>query len=40
MEASLDKLFDKIPEDKKVEKIDKKGDYLESYYNLYHELVG
>ena len=40
MEAKLDKLFDKIPEDKKVEKIDKKDDYLESYYNLYHELVG
>jgi len=40
METNLNKLFDKIPGDKKVDKIDKEDDYLESYYNLYHELVG
>lgn len=36
----INKLFDAIPEDKKVDTIDKEDDYLESYYNLYHELVG
>jgi starch synthase len=40
LEENLDKLFDMIPEDKKVDKIVKEDDYLESYYNLYHELVG
>jgi starch synthase len=40
LEANLDKLFDKISEDKKVDKIVKEDDYLESYYNLYHELIG
>ena len=40
LETNLNKLFDKIPGDKKVDKIDKEDDYLESYYNLYHELVG
>ena len=40
LETNLDKLFNKIPGDKKVDKIDKEDDYLESYYNLYHELVG
>ncbi len=40
LEDSVSKLFDRIPEDKKVDTIDKEDDYLESYYNLYHELVG
>lgn len=35
----LEGLFKKIKE-KKVETIDKDGNYTESYYNLYNELVG
>jgi starch synthase len=34
------KLFKTIPGSKKIDIIDKKGDYLETYYNLYNELVG
>jgi starch synthase len=34
------KLFEKISVDKKVDTIASEDDYLESYYNLYHELVG
>ncbi len=33
-------LFKGIPNNKKVDIIDKEDDYLESYYNLYNELVG
>jgi len=40
LKDGVSKLFDRIPEDKKVDTIDKEDDYLESYYNLYHELVG
>ena len=40
LKDAVSKLFDRIPEDKKVDTIDKEDDYLESYYNLYHELVG
>jgi starch synthase len=34
------KLFEGIPGNKKIDTIDKEDDYLESYYNLYNELVG
>ena len=34
------KLFKTIPNNKKVDITDKKDDYLETYYNLYNELVG
>ncbi len=40
VDKSLDKLFEEIPDSIKVDTIAKKDDYLESYYNLYHELVG
>jgi starch synthase len=34
------KLFEGISGNKKIDTIDKEDDYLESYYNLYNELVG
>ena len=36
---SLLKLFDQF-EEKKIATIEKDTDYLESYYNLYHDLAG
>ncbi len=33
-------LFDEANKEKKIDVIEKKDDYTESYYNLYNELVG
>ncbi len=38
--TEFNKLFEKIPGNIKVDTIDKEDDFLESYYNLYNELVG
>lgn len=40
MSGSLKKLLQEIPDSKKVDIIDMEDDYLESYYNLYHDLAG
>lgn len=37
---SLNTLLSQIDEEKQFEMIDKDEDYLDSYYNLYNELVG
>ncbi|UXP33111.1 glycogen/starch synthase [Reichenbachiella agarivorans] len=36
----IDKLINNAPKNKKVETIQKDANYLDSYYNLYNELVG
>lgn len=36
----LNELFEELPKEKKVDIIEKKDNYLDSYYNLYNELVG
>ena len=36
----LNKLFSEIEKEKKVDMIEKDDNFLESYYNLYNELVG
>jgi starch synthase len=36
----LNECFSELPEEKKVDISEKNGDYLDSYYNLYNELVG
>ncbi|PIB36678.1 glycogen synthase [Reichenbachiella sp. 5M10] len=36
----IDNLISAAPKDKKVETIQKDDNYLDSYYNLYNELVG
>ncbi|MDW3212120.1 MAG: glycogen/starch synthase [Reichenbachiella sp.] len=36
----IDKLISSAPKDKKVETIQKDDNFLDSYYNLYNELVG
>lgn len=36
----LDKLFAEFESDKKINTIEKNGDFLDSYFNLYNELVG
>lgn len=40
LDTDVARLFKGIPNNKKIDTIDKKDDYLESYYNLYNELVG
>jgi starch synthase len=40
LDTDVAKLFKAIPNNKKIDTIDKSDDYLESYYNLYNELVG
>jgi starch synthase len=40
LDTDVKKLFEAIPDHKKIDTIDKTDDYLESYYNLYNELVG
>lgn len=37
---SLNSLFSEIGKDKKVDTIEKDDNFLDSYYNLYNELVG
>jgi starch synthase len=37
---SLNNLFSEIGKDKKVDTIEKDDNFLDSYYNLYNELVG
>jgi starch synthase len=37
---SLNNLFTEFDSNKKIDTIDKNSDYMESYYNLYNELVG
>ena len=37
---SLKKLFDEVPETKKVDTIEKSENFTESYLELYNELVG
>jgi len=36
----LNELFSELPDDKKVDITDKSENYLDSYFNLYNELVG
>lgn len=36
----LNTLFSELPKEKKVDTIEKSDNYLDSYYNLYNELVG
>ncbi len=36
----LDKLFAELDSDKKINTIEKNDDFLDSYFNLYNELVG
>jgi starch synthase len=36
----LNELFSEFSNEKKIETIEKDGDFLESYYNLYNDLVG
>jgi len=40
LDEDVNKLFETIPHHKKIDTIEKSDDYLESYYNLYNELVG
>ena len=37
---SLNQLFNQLPDKKKIDTINKDGDFLDSYFNLYNELVG
>jgi starch synthase len=36
----LDKLLSDVSKDKKVDTIEKDENFLDSYYNLYNDLVG
>lgn len=36
----IDNLLSEAPKDKKIDTIQKDGNFLDSYYNLYNELVG
>jgi len=37
---SLNQLFSEYRDDKKIDTIEKDDNFLDSYYNLYNELVG
>ena len=39
-DTGLNGYFDEIPDEKKIETIEKDGNFTDSYYNLYNELVG
>lgn len=39
-DTGLNGFFDKIPDEKKIETIEKDDNFTDSYYNLYNELVG